>query len=113
MNICCIGGLCVSNMAMIAKCSNINVTVVDINEERINAWQSDNLPIYEPGLYDVVQESIGKNYFSQLCRFCYQESRYYIRKCKHTNKNFWRRGRKSIRFSIGSYVKKKKRSLRV
>lgn len=66
MNICCIGAGYVGGptMAMIAKkCSNINVTVVDINEERINAWQSDNLPIYEPGLYDVVQESIGKNLF--------------------------------------------------
>ena len=66
MNICCIGAGYVGGptMAMIAKkCSDINVTVVDINEERINAWQSDNLPIYEPGLYDVVQESIGKNLF--------------------------------------------------
>lgn len=66
MNICCIGAGYVGGptMAMIAKkCSNINVTVVDINEERINAWQSDSLPIYEPGLYDVVQESIGKNLF--------------------------------------------------
>jgi len=66
MNICCIGAGYVGGptMAMIAKkCSNINVTVVDINEERINAWQSDDLPIYEPGLYDVVQESIGKNLF--------------------------------------------------
>ena len=66
MNICCIGAGYVGGptMAMIAKkCSNIDVTVVDINEERINAWQSDNLPIYEPGLYDVVQESIGKNLF--------------------------------------------------
>ena len=66
MNICCIGAGYVGGptMAMIAKkCSNIDVTVVDINEERINAWQSDSLPIYEPGLYDVVQESIGKNLF--------------------------------------------------
>ena len=66
MNICCIGAGYVGGptMAMIAKkCSNIDVTVVDINEERINAWPSDSLPIYEPGLYDVVQESIGKNLF--------------------------------------------------
>ena len=38
-------------MAMIAKqCPDIEVRVVDINEARIAAWNSDELPIYEPGL---------------------------------------------------------------
>ena len=53
MKICCIGAGCVGGptMAMIAKkCPHIDVTVVDINAERIAAWQTDELPIYEPGL---------------------------------------------------------------
>jgi len=51
-------------MAMIArKCPDIKVTVVDINQERILAWQSDELPIYEPGLREVVDETLGKNLF--------------------------------------------------
>jgi len=38
-------------MAMIAlKCPDIDVYVLDINEARIVAWNSDHLPIYEPGL---------------------------------------------------------------
>lgn len=41
-------------MAMIAyKCPNIKVVVVDINQARIDAWNSDKLPIYEPGLDEV------------------------------------------------------------
>jgi UDPglucose 6-dehydrogenase len=51
-------------MAMIAKkCPDVQVTVVDINEQRIAAWQSDNLPIYEPGLLEVVQAARGRNLF--------------------------------------------------
>ena len=41
--------------AVTAYKSNVEVTVVDINEARIQAWQSDDLPIYEPGLLDVVR----------------------------------------------------------
>ncbi len=33
------------------------------NEERIKAWNSDNLPIYEPGLFEVVKEARGRNLF--------------------------------------------------
>ena len=47
MNICCIGAGYVGGptMAMIAsKCPHINVAVVDINRERIDAWNSDTLP---------------------------------------------------------------------
>ncbi|KAL8668215.1 MAG: hypothetical protein Q9202_000193 [Teloschistes flavicans] len=41
--------------AVIALKTNVEVTVVDINADRIAAWQSDELPIYEPGLYEVVR----------------------------------------------------------
>ena len=51
-------------MAMIAhKCSDHTVTVVDINQARIDAWNSDKLPIFEPGLNDIVQGARGKNLF--------------------------------------------------
>ena len=67
--ICCIGAGYVGGptMAVIARqCPNITVTVVDISEERIAAWNDpnlDNLPIYEPGLADVVEKARGKNLF--------------------------------------------------
>jgi UDPglucose 6-dehydrogenase len=49
-------------MAMIAKqCPDIHVHVVDINQARIDAWNSDNLPVYEPGLLEVVSESRDRN----------------------------------------------------
>ena len=51
-------------MAVIAlKCPEVTVTIVDISEQRIAAWNSDNLPIYEPGLDKVVQARRGKNLF--------------------------------------------------
>lgn len=51
-------------MAVIAlKCPAIEVVVVDISVSRINAWNSDTLPIYEPGLDDVVKQRRGKNLF--------------------------------------------------
>ena len=65
-NICCIGAGYVGGptMAVIAqKCPEITVNVVDINPERIAAWQTDELPIYEPGLLDVVKEARGRNLF--------------------------------------------------
>ncbi len=49
-------------MAMIAKqCPDIQVHVVDMNANRIAAWNSDTLPVYEPGLDDVVREARGRN----------------------------------------------------
>ena len=66
MKICCIGAGYVGGptMAMIAKkCPDIDVMVVDINAERIAAWHTDELPIYEPGLLEVVQEARGRNLF--------------------------------------------------
>ena len=67
-NICCIGAGYVGGptMAVIAlKCPEINVTVVDVNPERINAWNGplDKLPIYEPGLSDIVSEVRDRNLF--------------------------------------------------
>ncbi len=49
-------------MAMIAKqCPDIPVHVVDLNAKRIAAWNSDQLPVYEPGLDAVVREARGRN----------------------------------------------------
>jgi UDPglucose 6-dehydrogenase len=51
-------------MAVIAqKAPHIRVTVVDLNQRRIDAWNSDTLPIYEPGMDEVVKESRGRNLF--------------------------------------------------
>ena len=64
MNICCIGAGYVGGptMAMIAhKCPDIQVTVVDINTKRIAEWNSDRLPVYEPGLDRIVMTQRGKN----------------------------------------------------
>ena len=48
-------------MAVIAaNCPDIKVTVVDLAEKQIAAWNSSNLPIYEPGLNEVVQSVRGK-----------------------------------------------------
>ncbi len=66
MKICCIGAGYVGGptMAMIAlKAQDITVTVVDMNVARIAAWNSDTLPVYEPGLDDVVKQRRGKNLF--------------------------------------------------
>ncbi len=49
-------------MAMIAlKAPDIEVQVVDMNAARIAAWNSDTLPIYEPGLDAVVRQTRGRN----------------------------------------------------
>lgn len=51
-------------MAMIAyKCHDVEVYVLDINQKRITAWNSEQLPIYEPGLDEVVKERRGNNLF--------------------------------------------------
>ena len=67
-NICCIGAGYVGgpSMAVIAlKCSHINITVVDANPEKIKAWNGplNQLPVYEPGLAEVVKETRGRNLF--------------------------------------------------
>ena len=68
-NICCIGAGYVGgpSMAVIAhKCKDIKITVVDINEKRIKAWNDNdlnNLPIFEPGLKEIIKECRGVNLF--------------------------------------------------
>ena len=64
--IVCVGAGYVGGPTMVVianKCPDYKVTVVDISEERINAWNSDELPIYEPGLKDRVDKARGKNLF--------------------------------------------------
>lgn len=68
-SICCIGAGYVGGptMSVLAQQNpDIKITVVDLNEERIAAWNGtnlENLPIYEPGLKEVVQEARGRNLF--------------------------------------------------
>jgi UDPglucose 6-dehydrogenase len=67
-NICCIGAGYVGGptMAVIAlKCPHINITVVDANPEKIKAWNGplNSLPVYEPGLADIVKQVRGENLF--------------------------------------------------
>ena len=51
-------------MAMIAhKCPHIKVTKVDISQPRIDAWNSDDVPIYEPGLNELVKACRSENLF--------------------------------------------------
>ena len=67
-NITCIGAGYVGGptMAVIAlKCPEINVTVVDIDNDKINAWNGpiENLPVYEPGLSEIIKVTRNKNLF--------------------------------------------------
>ena len=68
-NICCIGAGYVGGptMAVIAnKCPNIKVTVVDINQNKIANWNSEDLtklPIFEPGLDLIIEKCRNRNLF--------------------------------------------------
>lgn len=67
-NICCIGAGYVGGptMAVIAlKCPELNITVVDSNLDKINQWNGDlnNLPVYEPGLKNIISQVRDKNLF--------------------------------------------------
>ena len=67
-NICCIGAGYVGGptMAVIALNSpKINIIVVDNNEEKIRRWNGslDNLPVYEPGLSEIIEKVRGRNLF--------------------------------------------------
>src|SRR5688500_20075655 len=65
-NILCTGAGYVGGapMPIIAShCPEHRVVIVDINEKRIEAWQSDQLPIYEPGLDEIVRQTLGENLF--------------------------------------------------
>ena len=64
--IVCVGAGYVGGPTMVVianNCPNYKVTVVDISEERINAWNSKKLPIYEPGLKERVDKVRGQNLF--------------------------------------------------
>ncbi|MCB1275784.1 UDP-glucose 6-dehydrogenase [Prosthecobacter sp.] len=78
MRICCIGAGYVGGptMAMIAaKCPHIRVDVVDLNAERIAAWNSDHLPVYEPGLDGLVRQARGRNlFFSTAVKECIHDA---------------------------------------
>ena len=69
INICCIGAGYVGGptMTVIAeKCPNITVNVVDLNQKRINAWNDrdvSKIPIFEPGLSEIIQNVRGKHLF--------------------------------------------------
>ena len=65
-NVLCIGAGYVGGptMSVIAEhAPDVKVTIVDINQARIDAWNSDSLPIYEPGLHEVVMRARGRNLF--------------------------------------------------
>ena len=70
-NICCIGAGYVGGptMAIMAtKCPDLIFNIVDINKERIDAWNSEdlsNLPIFEPGLENIILNTRNKNLFFQ------------------------------------------------
>jgi UDPglucose 6-dehydrogenase len=76
--ILCIGAGYVGGptMAMIAaKCPQYKVIVVDIDKEKIKAWNSKDLPIFEPGLDDLVKRRRGKNlFFSTEIEKCIREA---------------------------------------
>ena len=65
-NILCIGAGYVGGptMAVIARhCPQYRITVVDVNDQRIEQWNSERLPIYEPGLAELIRATRGKNLF--------------------------------------------------
>tara|TARA_X000000950_G_C13911704_1_gene659242 strand:- start:673 stop:2094 length:1422 start_codon:yes stop_codon:yes gene_type:complete len=68
-NICCIGAGYVGGPTMSVfalKCPDINFIVVDISEEKINAWNNydlKKLPVYEPGLKEIIAQTRNKNLF--------------------------------------------------
>tara|TARA_B110001450_G_C17664172_1_gene498718 strand:- start:1071 stop:1307 length:237 start_codon:yes stop_codon:yes gene_type:complete len=68
-SICCIGAGYVGGPTMtviVKQCPNIKVTIVDINKARITAWNSNNsdeLPVFEPGLANIVKQVRDKNLF--------------------------------------------------
>ena len=96
VNVLCIGAGYVGGptMAVIAdKCPHAKVTVVDINEARIDAWKSDSLPIFEPGLLEVVKRARGRNlFFSTDIASGHPRGRHHLRLGEHAHQDV-RRGR--------------------
>ena len=68
-NICCIGAGYVGGptMAVLAeKCPDLQIIVVDVNEEKIRQWNSQDIntiPVYEPGLEEIIKQTRGKPSF--------------------------------------------------
>ncbi|KAJ2521220.1 hypothetical protein H4217_001516, partial [Coemansia sp. RSA 1939] len=63
-HVCCIGAGYVggpTSAVMALKCSDIEFTVVDTDAKRIAAWNSSSLPVYEPGLDEIVRSVRGAN----------------------------------------------------
>ena len=66
-NICCIGAGYVGGptMAVLAdKCPDLQINVVDLNSKKIDSWNNKNLeklPIYEPGLAEIIKRCRGNN----------------------------------------------------
>ena len=94
-NVLCIGAGYVGGptMAVIAdKCPHVKVTVVDINAARIAAWNSDDLPIYEPGLDEVVRRARGRNlFFSTDIAGGHPRGRHHLRVGQHADEDLRRR----------------------
>jgi hypothetical protein len=97
MKICCIGAGYVGGptMAMIAlKAPDIEVRVVDMNAARIAAWSSDTLPIYEPGLDEVVRRPGARTcIFSTDVKGRDRGGRHRLRRGQHADEELRRRGR--------------------
>jgi UDPglucose 6-dehydrogenase len=77
LKIACVGAGYVGGptMTVIAqRCPHIKVTVYDLNAQRIAAWNGDNLPIYEPGLEEIVKAQRGKNLFFTTSDACLVEA---------------------------------------
>ena len=74
-------------MAVIAlKCPEINVTVVDSNSKKIEAWNGpiDKIPVYEPGLEKIIKKTRNKNLFSSDIQKLKISEIIFI--CKHSHK---------------------------
>ena len=108
-SICCLGAGYVGGPTcciMAQQCPDIKVTVVDKSEQRIAAWNSSDLPIYEPGLMEVVENCRGKNLLfstdieaaikeADVTRSLHNDEKskdlllVSVHLCKHSNQDFW------------------------
>jgi UDPglucose 6-dehydrogenase len=87
--------------AMIAhKCPNIQVTVVDSNAEKIEAWNSAQLPIFEPGLEELINECRGRNlHFSADIGKAVKEAQMIFISVNTPTKNYGR-GKVGVKYMI-------------
>ena len=101
-NILCIGAGYVGGptMTVIAnKCPNYKITVVDISKKRIAAWNSNQLPIFEPGLEERVLKVRGKNlFFSTDIDTCIDQADIIFVSVNTPTKNFGEGSKKNIGF---------------